>query len=164
MTFGKAIRSQWLLDDTITFLNHGSFGACPRKVLEAVRDAGGTLVYLLGIGAAATHKRAEEFHDDFPDVAYLAMAELFGKATGVSKGLGGSMHFFDAERHMMAVILNNDDETTTGIPPIPLSFVADAVKRLDAPPPAPFHTSELALVRSYLDGPSPRYEVLSHHP
>ena len=43
-------------------------------------------------------------------------------------------------------------------------LVADAVKRLDAPPPAPFHTSELALVRSYLDGPSPRYEVLSHHP
>jgi pyruvate dehydrogenase E1 component alpha subunit len=29
------------------------------------------------------------------------MAELFGKATGSSRGKGGSMHFFDAERHFL---------------------------------------------------------------
>src|SRR5437870_9688206 len=28
------------------------------------------------------------------------MAELFGKDTGCSRGLGGSMHFFDKEHHM----------------------------------------------------------------
>ena len=32
--------------------------------------------------------------------ANACMAELFGKATGCSRGLGGSMHYFDRERNM----------------------------------------------------------------
>jgi pyruvate dehydrogenase E1 component alpha subunit len=32
--------------------------------------------------------------------ANACMAELFGKDTGCSRGLGGSMHYFDKERHM----------------------------------------------------------------
>src|SRR4029434_9935506 len=32
--------------------------------------------------------------------ANACMAELFGKATGCTLGLGGSMHFFDKQRHM----------------------------------------------------------------
>src|SRR4051812_36479162 len=32
--------------------------------------------------------------------ANACMAELFGKSTGCSRGLGGSMHYFDKQRHM----------------------------------------------------------------
>ncbi|HEY7448040.1 MAG TPA: DHH family phosphoesterase [Vicinamibacterales bacterium] len=49
-----------------------------KRVLEAIRDAGGTLIYVLGIGTGHTPKRADDIRTHFPDVAYLAMAELFG--------------------------------------------------------------------------------------
>src|SRR6188768_4263657 len=36
--FGKPIRNRWLLEENVRFLNHGSFGACPRDVLFAQSD------------------------------------------------------------------------------------------------------------------------------
>ena len=88
----------------------------PRKILEAARDAGGTLVYLLGIGAAATTKRTEEFHTEFPDVAYLAMSELFGNplVTEVSRSLTRARvqqyqrYLSDADR--VLIMLHNDPD------------------------------------------------------
>src|SRR5579862_5440574 len=38
------------------------------KILNAVRDAGGALVYVLGVTTAAHGPREEEIHADFPDV------------------------------------------------------------------------------------------------
>ncbi|HUR34701.1 MAG TPA: DHH family phosphoesterase [Vicinamibacterales bacterium] len=88
----------------------------PRRILEAVRDAGGTLVYILGIGAAATSKRAEEFHAEFPDVAYLAMAELFGNplVTEFSRSLTRARvqqyqrYLSDADK--ILIMLHNDPD------------------------------------------------------
>jgi nanoRNase/pAp phosphatase (c-di-AMP/oligoRNAs hydrolase) len=88
----------------------------PRKVLEAVRDAGGTLVYVLGVGAAATAKRAEEFHADFADVSYLSMSELFGGPllTEFSRSLTRARvqqyqrYFSDADR--VLILLHNDPD------------------------------------------------------
>jgi nanoRNase/pAp phosphatase (c-di-AMP/oligoRNAs hydrolase) len=87
-----------------------------KKILEAVRDAGGTLVYVLGIGAAATGKRAEEFHAEFPDVAYLSMSELFGGPllTEFSRSMTRARvqqyqrYFSDAER--VLIMLHNDPD------------------------------------------------------
>ncbi|PYQ93329.1 MAG: hypothetical protein DMF96_30195 [Acidobacteria bacterium] len=87
-----------------------------KKMLEAVRDAGGTLVYVLGIGAASPATRADELHAEFPDVAYLSMAELFGGPllTEFSRSLTRARvqqyqrYFSDADR--VLIMLHNDPD------------------------------------------------------
>src|SRR5206468_5545531 len=81
-----------------------------------VRDAGGTLIYVLGIGAASTDKRAQEFRAESPDVAYLAMSELFGGPllTEFSRWLTRARvqqyqrYFSDAER--VLIMLHNEPD------------------------------------------------------
>ena len=88
----------------------------PKKILEAVRDAGGTLIYVLGIGTASTAKREEEFHAAFPDVSYLSMSELFGGPllTEFSRSLTKARvqqyqrYFSDADR--VLILLHNDPD------------------------------------------------------
>src|ERR1700704_2409182 len=87
-----------------------------KKPLEAVRDAGGTLVYILGIGPASASKRGEEFHAQFPDVAYLSMSELLGGPllTEFSRSLTRARvqqyqrYFSDADR--VLIMLHNDPD------------------------------------------------------
>jgi hypothetical protein len=88
----------------------------PRKILEGGPRRGRTLIYVLGIGATATSKRADEFHAEFPDVSYLAMSELFGGPllTEFSRSLTRArVHqyqrfFADAER--VLIMLHNDPD------------------------------------------------------
>src|SRR3977135_1466662 len=93
--------------------DNGSRGI--KKILEAVRDAGGTLIYVLGVGAAGS-KHAEEVHTEFPDVVYLSMAELFGGPllTEFSRSLTRARvqqyqrYFSDADR--VLIMLHNDPD------------------------------------------------------
>ena len=56
-----------------------------RKALEAVRGAGGTLIYVLGTSAADVRK-AETLRDDFPEVTTITLAELAGPALMIELG------------------------------------------------------------------------------
>jgi len=47
------------------------------RVIDAIRDAGGSLIYVLGVGTADREKRAEAVRAHFPDVRYLSLSELF---------------------------------------------------------------------------------------
>ena len=49
-----------------------------RRIIEAIRDAGGTLIYVLGVGISDFRTREEELKSQFPEMNYLALSELFG--------------------------------------------------------------------------------------
>jgi nanoRNase/pAp phosphatase (c-di-AMP/oligoRNAs hydrolase) len=61
---------------TIVIIEDNGRNNLPR-VIEAVRDAGGALLYVLGVGANDREQRAEAVRSTFPDVTYLSLAELF---------------------------------------------------------------------------------------
>ena len=112
----------------------------------------------------------------------LEPAGTFGPAlrTGaVWLGIGGELRILrslarDVERAVRLVGARADARPfaahltlarlARGVDPEDRRAVAEAVRALPEPPPVPFVGSELVLVRSYLEGPAPRYEVLSRHP
>jgi nanoRNase/pAp phosphatase (c-di-AMP/oligoRNAs hydrolase) len=87
-----------------------------KKILEAIWDAGGSLVYVLGIGAPHTRKREEELKALFPELNYLALSELFGGPllTEFSRSLTRlkvqqyQRFFHDADR--VVIVLHNDPD------------------------------------------------------
>lgn len=87
-----------------------------KKVLAAIRDAGGTLVYVLGMGTGNAEARENEIRSHHPDVSYLLLAELFGGplVTEFSRSLTKSRvqqyqrYFSDAER--VLILMHNDPD------------------------------------------------------
>src|SRR5436190_6689041 len=87
-----------------------------RKTLEAIRDAGATLVYVIGIGCGDAHKHEEELRVFFPEVNFLPVAELFGQPLLIefSRSLTRlkvqqyQRFFNDADR--VLILLHNDPD------------------------------------------------------
>jgi nanoRNase/pAp phosphatase (c-di-AMP/oligoRNAs hydrolase) len=87
-----------------------------RKILEAIRDAGGTLVYVVGVGVTDSQKREEDLKSQFTELNYLTFSELFGSAliTEFSRSLTRlkvqqyQRYFSDAER--VLILLHNDPD------------------------------------------------------
>jgi nanoRNase/pAp phosphatase (c-di-AMP/oligoRNAs hydrolase) len=87
-----------------------------KKILEAVRDAGGTLVYVLGVGITHVREREDALKAQFPELNYLALSELFGGPllTEFSRSLTRlrvqqyQRFFSDAER--VLILLHNEPD------------------------------------------------------
>lgn len=86
-----------------------------RKVLEAVRSAGGTLVYVLGTSLHDVEK-AERLRADFPEVTTLTLAELVGAPLVTELGRSVTRqkvqqyqrYFSDADR--VLILMHNDPD------------------------------------------------------
>ena len=87
-----------------------------KKIIEAIRDAGGALIYVLGVGTGAAGKRGDELKTLYPEISYLAMAELFGgplltefsRSLTRAKVLQYQRYFSDADR--VLILLHNDPD------------------------------------------------------
>jgi nanoRNase/pAp phosphatase (c-di-AMP/oligoRNAs hydrolase) len=87
-----------------------------KKVLQAIRDAGGTLVYVLDMAARRPEKREEQARAAFPEITRLSMAELFGGplVSEVSRSLTRARvqqyqrYFTDADR--VLILMHNDPD------------------------------------------------------
>ena len=86
-----------------------------RKVLDAVRDAGGVLVYVLGTGGQDA-ARAAAFRTDFPEITSITLAELVEPrlATELNRSLTRQRvqqyqrYFSDADR--VLILTHNDPD------------------------------------------------------
>jgi len=85
-----------------------------RRVVEAVRDAGATLIYI--VGSSPNRKRSDEARAQFPEVTHLSVAELAGQTllTELSRSLTRARvqqyqrYFADADR--VLILLHNDPD------------------------------------------------------
>jgi nanoRNase/pAp phosphatase (c-di-AMP/oligoRNAs hydrolase) len=87
-----------------------------KRTVEAIRDAGAQLVYVLAAGTPNFHEREEVLKAEIPELNYIAMSELFGGPliTEFSRSLTRlkvqqyQRFFSDADR--VLILLHNDPD------------------------------------------------------
>jgi nanoRNase/pAp phosphatase (c-di-AMP/oligoRNAs hydrolase) len=87
-----------------------------KKVVGSIRDAGGSLVYVLHVGGAPERKGLEELRAIFPEITHLDLAELL--SASLTTELGRSLtrarvqqyqrYFADADR--VLILLHNEPD------------------------------------------------------
>jgi nanoRNase/pAp phosphatase (c-di-AMP/oligoRNAs hydrolase) len=86
-----------------------------RKVLHAIRAAGGTLVWVLGTGPEDA-QRADELRDQFPEITSLTLAELTGPPLLVELGRSVTRQKVQQYQRFMSdadrvlILLHNDPD------------------------------------------------------
>ncbi|MEQ1759114.1 MAG: DHH family phosphoesterase [Vicinamibacterales bacterium] len=87
-----------------------------KRTLEAIRDAGAALIYVLAAGTPNFHEREDVLKAEIPELNYIAMSELFGGPliTEFSRSLTRlkvqqyQRFFSDADR--VLILLHNDPD------------------------------------------------------
>ena len=150
MTFD---RSPWLLEPTVSYLNHGSFGACPEPVLEAQR------VWRERMEADPVRFLARELEGELDEVRRLVgaflgadpegLAFVPNATTGVSTVLA-SRHFEPGDE-----LLAGDHEYNATLNAMRAAADRDGARLVIARIPFPIHDSSQA-VEAYLEAVTPR--------
>ncbi|MBA2717911.1 MAG: aminotransferase class V-fold PLP-dependent enzyme [Chloroflexi bacterium] len=139
---------EWALDPAITFLNHGSFGACPRPVLEAQRrwrdrlEAQPVQFFardLPGLLATARSDLGAFVGADPDDLAFVA------NATGAVNAVVRSLRFAPGDE-----LLTNDHEYNATINVLRHVAERDGARVVVARVPFPVASAD-EVVRAHLD-------------
>ena len=104
------------ISPTTCFLVEDNGKRSIKRVLGAIRDAGGTLTYIIHTGAAVRPRNSEALKADFPDAADMDLAELIRPTlvTELSRSMTRARvqqyqrYFADADR--VLILLHNDPD------------------------------------------------------
>ena len=111
VTFGRSLRPLWHLAPEGVFLNHGSFGACPKAVLEA-------------------QSRWREAMERQPDVFFRRTTSALNPDNGLRQAAARLGSFIGARGEHIAFISNLTEAVSTVLRGMPLS-AGDEILLLD---------------------------------